>query len=106
MIVRLWQGEVPRDRAEEYIRYQLEVAPPGYAAIEGNRGVWVLGRDLGDRYEVSMLTMWESWEAIRAFAGEPLDRAKYYRHDFEYLIDPPETVEHFEVLEVANIGEA
>ncbi len=99
MIVRIWRGRVPAAKAVEYREYQKEVGPPGYLKVPGNLGVYLLGRELGDEYEVAFLTLWESWEAIRAFAGEPIDRARYYERDFEFLIDPPETVEHFEVLE-------
>ena len=98
MIVRLWRGRVPASKAEDYKAYQLQVGPPGYRKIPGNLGVYMLGRDLGEEYEIAMLSLWESWDAIRAFAGEPVDKAKYYDRDFDYLIDPAETVEHFEVL--------
>jgi hypothetical protein len=98
MILRLWRGRVAAARAAEYREYQRQVGPPGYRAVPGNLGVYMLGRDLGEEYEIAFLTLWESWEAIREFAGEPLDRARYYERDFEFLIDPPERVEHFEVL--------
>lgn len=101
MIVRLWRGVVSAAKAETYVEYQKKVGPPGYRAIEGKLGVYVLGRDLGETYEVSMLTFWDSWKSIRAFAGEPIDKAKYYEHDFDFLIDPPAEVEHFEVLDAA-----
>lgn len=100
MIIRLWRGRVAAERAAEYRQYQSEVGPPNYRKIPGNLGVYMMGRELGDEYEIAMLTLWESWQAIRAFAGEPVDKAKYYDRDFEFLIDPPENVEHFEVLEV------
>lgn len=100
MIVRLWKGRVPADKAEEYTRYQLEVGPPNYRVIDGNVGGWVIGRELdGGEYEIGMLTLWESWEAIRAFAGDPVDKARYYERDFDFLIDPPETVDHWEVVD-------
>jgi hypothetical protein len=99
MILRLWRGRVPTAKAAEYLDYQRQVGPPGYRAIPGNLAVYMLGRDLGEHYEVSFLTAWESWEAIRAFAGEPVDRARYYERDMDFLVDPPEVVEHFEVLE-------
>ena len=103
MIVRLWKGRVPADRAEEYKAYQEEVGPPGYAKYPGNLGIYMIGRSLGDEYEISMLTFWDTMESIQAFAGEPVDKAKYYDRDMEFLIDPPETVEHFEVLAMANL---
>lgn len=99
MIIRLWRGRVAAERAAEYRAYQSEVGPPNYREVPGNLGVYMMGRELGEQYEIAMLTLWESWEAIRAFAGEPVDRARYYERDFDFLIDPPETVEHFEVLE-------
>lgn len=103
MIVRLWRGRVPADRAEEYKAYQEEVGPPGYARIPGNLGVYMIGREQGSEYEIAMLTFWDSVESVRAFAGEPVDKARYYERDFEFLIDPPETVEHFEVLSMSNL---
>ena len=104
MIVRLWKGRVSSERAEEYRRYQEEVGPPGYVQTPGNLGVYVLGRSLGDEYEIAMLTFWDSLEAIRAFAGEPVDKAKYYERDFDFLIDPPELVDHYEVLLATEPG--
>jgi heme-degrading monooxygenase HmoA len=105
MIVRLWRGRVPTEMAAEYRTYQEDVGPSGYTRIPGNRGVYMLGRDLGDEYEIAMLTLWESWNAIRVFAGDPIDDAKYYERDFEFLVDPPEKVEHFEVLLAATVSE-
>jgi hypothetical protein len=43
-------------------------------------------------------------DSIRAFAGDPVDKAKYYERDFDFLIDPPDKVEHFEVLSMANLA--
>lgn len=102
MIVRLWRGRVPAAKAAEYVEYQKEVGPPGYRKVPGNLGIYLLGRDLGEHYEVAFLTLWESWDAIREFAGEPIEKATYYERDFEFLVDPPEEVEHFEVLEATR----
>ena len=100
VIIRLWRGRVPLERAKEYEEYQRGVGPPGYRVVPGNRGIFMLGRRDGEQYEIAFLTLWESWEAIRAFAGDPVDQAKYYDRDLEFLIDPPEKVEHFEVIEM------
>ena len=104
MIVRIWRGRVPTERAAEYKTYQSEVGPPNYVKVAGNLGVLMLGRDLGKLYEITMLTIWRDWDAIREFAGDPPDRARYYDRDFEFLVDPPEKVEHHEVLELANVA--
>jgi hypothetical protein len=103
MIARLWRGRVPVARAEEYRIYQEEVGPPGYRVIVGVRGIYMLGREVDELYEIAMLTFWDSLGAIRAFAGDPIDRARYYDRDFDFLVDPPERVEHFDVLATANL---
>ena len=38
-------------------------------------------------------------EAIRAFAGDDVERARYYPEDREYLLQLEPRVAHYEVLE-------
>lgn len=103
MILRMWRGVVKSEQREAYIEYQKQVGPPGYREVSGHVATYMVGREIGDNYELSFLTLWESWDAIYSFSGDPVDKAKYYDHDFEYLIDPPETVEHYEVLATENL---
>ena len=46
-----------------------------------------------------LVTLWESWEAIRAFAGDDPERARYYPEDAEYLLELEPRVTHYEVVE-------
>lgn len=96
-VVRIWEGRVPRDKADDYIGLMHSVALPDYRAIPGNRGAYVLRRDDEAVTRVTMLTFWESLDAIRAFAGEPVERAKYYDFDREFLLAFPETAVHYEI---------
>ena len=41
--------------------------------------------------------LWESWEAIRAFAGDDLEKAVYYPEDQKFLLALEPTVTHYEV---------
>lgn len=43
------------------------------------------------------LSWWSDLDAIRAFAGDDIEIAKYYPEDDEYLIDRETTVAHFHV---------
>lgn len=45
-----------------------------------------------------LVTLWDSWEAIRAFAGTDVERAVFYPEDERYLIRRDLTVMHYEVL--------
>ena len=43
------------------------------------------------------LTLWQNREAIRGFAGEELERAKYNPEDKDFLLEFEPTVLHYEV---------
>lgn len=98
MIVRIWHGRVPAEKAAAYHKYLLETGVGEYKATEGNRGVNVLRRVEGDEAHFLLLTFWESWEAIEKFAGDDAERAKYYPEDADYLLEFEPTVTHYEAL--------
>jgi len=98
MVVRIWRGRVPREKADAYARFLAERAVPDYRSVPGNLAVYVLRRDLEDAVEFTTLTLWRDLEAIRAFAGEDYARAKYYPEDRDFLLDFPPFVEHHEVV--------
>ncbi len=84
----------PRD-ADRYIAYVEATGIRDYQATPGNLGAHILRKDLGDRTEIITLTFWESWDAIRAFAGDSPEVARYYPEDDEFLLERPERVEHY-----------
>jgi len=99
MIVRSWTGWTETTQAAAYEAYMHEVAPAGYTAVAGNRGVLMLRRDLedADRTEFTMLSLWDSMDAIRAFAGDNPEVAVFYDRDDEFLVEREWTVRHYEV---------
>jgi hypothetical protein len=50
-----------------------------------------------------LTTFWESFDAIRAFAGADYERARYYPEDDEYLLEREPHVTHYDVL--ASFGD-
>ena len=96
-MARIWSGRVRTGDADAYAGLMRSVAVPDYRVIPGNLGAWVLRRDGEAETEFSMLTMWDSLEAVRRFAGDPVDRAHYYDFDSAYLLDLPERVTHFTI---------
>lgn len=97
MIARIWRGAVRLGDGDAYVAYVEETGIREYRETTGNIDAHVLRRDLPDRTEIVTLTFWDSMESIRAFAGEKPERAVYYPEDDRYLIERPETVEHYEV---------
>ena len=56
-------------------------------------------RKRGDSRRVLTFTLWDSVDSIRAFAGDAIERAKYYPEDQEFLLELEPTVRHYEVYE-------
>jgi heme-degrading monooxygenase HmoA len=99
MIARQWHGRVRAADADAYYAYLLSTGLMDYRHTPGNHGVQVLRRRDGDVVHYLLTTLWESWASIKAFAGEDVERARYYPEDTRYLLELEPTVTHFEVLE-------
>jgi heme-degrading monooxygenase HmoA len=99
MIARTWHGRVPSAKADLYYVYLRCTGLPDYAATPGNRGVLVFRRTEGDVTHFVLTTLWDSVDAIRSFAGDDYERARYYPEDDDYLLEREPLVTHYEVLE-------
>ena len=99
MITRIWKGEVPLDRSDEYLERMRKVAIPDYRSTDGNRGAFALRRIHEDRAEFLMLTFWDSLESIEAFAGTDVNVAKYYDFDADVLLEMVPFADHYEMYE-------
>ena len=78
MIARTWHGRVAAAQADAYHAYLLRTGLGDYASTPGNRGVQALRRTEGDITHFLLITLWDSLDAIRAFAGPDYDQARYY----------------------------
>jgi heme-degrading monooxygenase HmoA len=63
----------------------------------GNLAVYLLRRIEGDVAHFLTLTHWQSLQAIEAFAGSDIARAKYYPEDADFLLAFEPTIEHYEL---------
>ena len=70
---------------------------PELSAIHGYQGVTLLQRDQNGAVEVTVITWWESLEAIRVFAGEAIGTAVVHDSAARMLIDFNRSVEHHQV---------
>jgi heme-degrading monooxygenase HmoA len=104
MIVRRWHGRVPAAKAEAYFDYLNRTGLPDYRATPGNRGVLVERWIEGDVAHYLLTTFWESVAAIKGFAGEEYEVARYYPEDDDYLLEREPLVRHAEVLMAEGMG--
>ena len=98
MIARIWRGAVRSDDADEYAQYIRDTGFAEYGRTSGNRGAWMLRRDDGGETEFVTLSMWESRDAIKAFAGEDIEAAVLYPEDEKYLVGES-TIAHYDVVD-------
>lgn len=80
MITRLWHGWTSKENAGAYEELLRTKILPGIHRVQGYEGAYLLRRELEDEVEFVTLTMFESMEAVRAFAGER----------YEVAVVPPE----------------
>ena len=98
MIVRMWHGRVPTAKAAAYREFTNRRAIPDYRLVPGNISVHILERAEGDITHFITLTFWDNLDVIRGFAGEDVERAKYYPEDKDFLLEFEPTVVHYEVV--------
>jgi heme-degrading monooxygenase HmoA len=97
MIARIWRGFTAADQADDYLDYLRLTGLKEYRETDGNRGVLVLRRVQSERCEFVLISLWDSMEAVRRFAGADADTAKYYPEDQRFLLEMEPHVRHYEV---------
>ena len=99
MIMRIWRGITPKEQADAYLEHLQQTALPALRAQAGLRGTWVLRRVQGERCEFQVLSLWDSLDALRTFAGDQPERSVYFDEDDKFLLDMEPLVRLFEVAD-------
>jgi heme-degrading monooxygenase HmoA len=98
MIARIWRGFTRESDKDAYFAYLQQTGLKEYAAIPGNRGVWTLRRVADGKCEFTLISLWDSMDAIKAFAGSDPEKAVFYPEDDKFLVGRGPRVHHYEVL--------
>jgi heme-degrading monooxygenase HmoA len=100
MIARIWQGRTRPGMGKAYYEYLEQTGLKEYRATKGFQSGLVLRREVGEESEYVLVTLWDSMESIRGFAGPEPDRAVYYPEDDRYFPQHERRplVVHYEVL--------
>jgi len=80
MISRLWHGWTTRANADAYETLLRSEVLPGIHRVRGFKGAHLLRRDVKDEVEFVTITLFDSLEAVKEFAGE----------DYEIAVVPPQ----------------
>jgi heme-degrading monooxygenase HmoA len=98
MIARIWHGATPAAKADAYYEYLEASGVKEYRRTKGNRGVYVFRKVTSARADFVLVSLWDSYESIRAFAGEDIEKARYFPKDREFLLEFEPGVSHYDVL--------
>ena len=101
MIARIWHGWTTLENADRYERLLKEEIFPGIAAkkVAGYREIQLLRRPLADEVEFINIMWFESWEAIRQFAGKDFETAYVPTKAREVLTRFDPRSQHYEIEE-------
>lgn len=97
MIARIWRGRASLDNAPHYSRHATERVFPSLADLPGHRGAYLLTRETDGHVEFLAVTLWESINAIKAFAGENAEIAVVEPEARAVLSDYDDFARHYEV---------
>lgn len=97
MIARLWKGWTVPDNADAYESLLREKVLPDLQRIDGYRGGYVLRHDGNDEVEFAVLNLFDSLDAVRAFAGSDYTGA-VFEPEARLLLSKVEPIAcHYEV---------
>ncbi|MCY1044278.1 alpha/beta hydrolase [Corallococcus sp. bb12-1] len=97
MLARTWRGVTKAEDADAYLTYLHQTGLTHYRRTPGNLAAYCLRKVEDDRAEFLLVTLWESMDAVKRFAGDSPERAIFFPEDDRYLIDRDVHVTHYEV---------
>jgi heme-degrading monooxygenase HmoA len=107
MIVRTWRGQAKAANADAYQRFVTTKVFAHLPAIPGHRGASLLRRPVetaaGDEVEFVAVTLWDSLDAIKAFAGADPIRAVIEPEAQALLSAFDQTVTHYELAHESRV---
>ena len=98
MIGRLWRGWTTKENAPKYQALLESEVLPGIHRVDGYHGAYLLRRELPDEVEFVTITLFESFDAVRRFAGDDYEKAVVPPAARRLLARFDERSTHYDVL--------
>jgi heme-degrading monooxygenase HmoA len=100
MIARMWRGWAPAERADVYQGHDESDVATELRGVPGFVGARLLRREDGEEVGFTSITFFTDLDAVRAFAGDDLERAVVTGAALTALSRWDERVTHHEVSAV------
>ena len=99
MVARVWRGWTKAENADAYEKLLREVVYPGLRKIDGYRGGYIFRQNVGEENEFVTVNLFESLEAVKAFAGPEYETPVFEPEARRLLFRIDPTARHYEVKE-------
>jgi heme-degrading monooxygenase HmoA len=97
LITRIWRGDTRPENADAYQSFVTRHVFTALTKLEGHCGAYLLRRAEGARVEFLAVTLWESLESVRAFAGDSIETAVIEPEARAVLSSFDDFVRHYDV---------
>ena len=98
MIARTWHGRTRPEDADAYENMLKPEVLPGIGKIKGYMGSYLLRRNLGDEVEFMTIILWDSIDAVRAFAGPDYETSIIPEERRKLLSKHDAKAAHYEIV--------
>lgn len=103
MISRNWNGTARPEEADNYIAHLKNETFPQLSKLDGFVSASILRRPTARGIEFLIVTIWQSMEAIRQFAGDQTDTAVVPATVQAMMVDYDREVAHYEIANTWQI---
>ncbi len=98
MIARVWRGVASPEDATYYIAHFNRNVLPELKCLSGFETAYIFQHPMNDGIELTVMTLWQSLDAIRSFAGEDYETAVVAPTAQAVLLSFDKHVTHYEVI--------
>jgi heme-degrading monooxygenase HmoA len=98
VIVRVWHGWTRPEDADAYEQFLRGLLSDLPASVSGSLGGWVLRRPSAGEEEFVVMTLFESLDAIRRFAGDDYETPVIEPEAAKLLVRSDEKAAHYEAV--------
>ncbi|WP_407563152.1 hypothetical protein [Streptomyces sp. 184] len=100
MILRDWGATATPEGAGAYARHFTGAVLPRLSALPGFHTAFLLTRDGARLVRIRVLTVWESFDAVRAFTGPDTAVAAVEPEARSHVLDYDRTVDHYQIADL------
>ena len=104
MIARHWTGVARRDAADSYVAHLENETFPRLASLPGFLRATILRREVDAGVEFRIVSVWESEQSIRAFAGADVEAAVVPDVVQLMMVHYDRRATHYEILATIDAG--